>query len=337
MADKSIHAAPRKQNQSISQNLLLKRRRPLSIKLTGPILFLIIVFSCNFVFSQSTDDQWPVLTGLYLGQETPGETAKLFAPGIISGRGHTHGSVAVSPDLKTIYWDERINENLFHKIYFSRYVDNRWTMPQAVPFTEKLNGETPVLSPDGKKLYFNSIRPTKEKPESRKENIWYVDVLGDSSWSAPILFSDAINSGLLHWQISVDRRGNIYFGSERTPNLGQDDIFYSAFKEGAYQPPENLGRPVNSALHEGVPFINPDLRYLLFGRLVNRVTCIFISYPGENGTWEEPINLTLKHPTFNGTCPRVSPDGKFIFFNRYENRQANVYWISATILSGNSN
>ena len=294
--------------------------------------FAIIVFN-HFVFgSHAQQADFPVLKGPYLGQKPPGMVPVLFAQGLISGKGHTHGSPAVSSDLKMIYWDEREHENSHHKIYYSRYMDNVWTKPRSVPFTEKWDGETPVLSPKEDKLFFNSRRPTVENPHSRRERIWYVEIKGDAAWSEPKPVSDAINNDAVHWQVSLDKEGNLYFGSERSGSLGLDDIFYSAYEDGKYLTTKNVGQPINSEYHESTPFVDPDGRYLLFVRRIARKDCILISYKSNSGGWSAPINLTEKYPEFYGTCPRVTPDGKYIFFNRYENRRANVYWVDAGVI-----
>lgn len=293
------------------------------VSLIGIVIFIFFA-TCNF----AQPDDFPVLEGPYLGQKQPGMTPQLFAEGIISGKGHTHGSPAVSPDLKTIYWDEQENEGSHRKIYYSRLLDNRWTQPQFVPFTEAWDGDTPVLSPDGQTLFFNSRRPLKDNPDLDRERIWFVTISADNDFSDPQPVSEAINGDALHWQISIDRAGNFYFGSEREGSLGLDDIFYAALENGEYVKVENVGRPINSENHESTPFIDPDGRYLLFVRRLD----IFISCKQENGSWGAPVNLSEKYPDFYGTCPRVTPDGKYIFINRYENRRANVYWVDAEII-----
>jgi hypothetical protein len=37
---------------------------------------------------------------------------------------------------------------------------------------------------------------------------------------------------------------------------------------------------------------------------------------------------------FSETCPSLSPDGRFIFFSRYNepNEVSNIYWVSASVL-----
>ena len=268
----------------------------------------------------------------YLGQKPPGMTPELFAEGVISGKGHTHGSPAVSSDARMIYWDEREHEGSHHEIYYSRYIDSVWTRPRKVPFTKRWDGETPVLSPQGDRLFFNSRRPVSENTDSGRERVWYVEIEGDTAWSEPKQVSGAVNDDVLHWQVSLDTKGNLYFGSERSGSLGLDDIFCSAYEDGEYREAQNVGRPVNTEQHESTPFIDPDGRYLLFVRRISGKDCIHISYRGKKGVWSAPVNLTEKHPAFYGTCPRVTPDGKYVFFNRYENRRANVYWVDAKVI-----
>ena len=295
--------------------------------------YLIILQALLFSFCINAQaEKIPGLTGPYLGQKPPGMEPEIFAPGIVSGKGHTHGSPAVSHDLRMIYWDEREHENTHHKIYYSRYVSGCWTIPQSMSFTDKWDGDTPVLSPNGHRLFFNSRRPTLENPDSKRERIWYVEVRGDTEWSEPKPVSLAVNNDFLHWQVSLDKEENMYFGSERSGSLGLDDIFYSAYEDGEYCETQNLGKPVNSKYHESTPFVDPDGKYLLFVRRIARKDCIHISHKSENGKWSAPINLTEKYPDFYGTCPRVTPDGKYIFINRYENRCANIYWFDAKVI-----
>ena len=112
-----------------------------------------------------------------------------------------------------------------------------------------------------------------------------------------------------------------------------DDIFFSTFKNGEYSIPQNLVAPMNSELHESTPFIDPNGDYLLSVMLIDSKDCILISLFNQKRGWETPFDLTEKYPPFYGTCPRLSPDGKYILINRYKNREANVYWVSANIIT----
>ncbi|MBN1971203.1 MAG: PD40 domain-containing protein [Candidatus Delongbacteria bacterium] len=273
------------------------------------------------------------LRGEYFGQTKPELIPDIFMDKVISGKGHTHGSVTFTPNLDEVYWDERIDENSFHRIYYSKCVDNLWTAPEIVEFIKNMDADSPVLSPDGNKLFFNSRWTKNDGPVSGKERIWFIERDKNGNWTSLNLVCDAINNEPLHWQVSVDSSGNLFFGSERKGSLGEDDIFCSLLVDDKYQTPINLGQAVNSSLHESTPCIAADGSYLLFTRIVNKKDCFFISVRNEDKTWQEPINITNLYPDIFGTCPKISPDNKYIFFNRYENRTANVYWVSINILN----
>jgi hypothetical protein len=270
--------------------------------------------------------------GEYFGQTRPKLTPKIFMDKVISGKGHTHGSPSFSPDLNEAYWDEQVNQNSYHRIYYSKCVDGFWTVPEIVNILKNMDGDSPVLSPDGQKLFFNSRWTENNGPKSGKERIWYIEKDDNGNWLSPNLVSEEINNEPLHWQVSVDSTGNLFFGSERDGGFGKDDIFYTLFIKNNFQSPVNLGQPINSPLHESTPCIALDGTYLLFTRIVDRKDCFCISIKNEAGNWQEPINITNIYPEFFGTCPRISPDNKYIFFNRYENRTANIYWVSIDIL-----
>ena len=96
------------------------------------ILFLIIIH--NFIYSQEMTD----LTGDYLGQTPPGNTAELFAPGIISSEDQEHGVPAFSPDGNEVYWISNRppcpdNENWQSFGKTMKRIGDRWTGPAPSP------------------------------------------------------------------------------------------------------------------------------------------------------------------------------------------------------------
>lgn len=269
------------------------------------------------------------LTGEYFGQEPPGDTPRVFAPGIISG-GVLHATPSFTPDGREIYWAVFGNGPGMGRIWFSRLTGDRWSQPELAPFAATEHGDSPVVSPDGQTLVFNSSRALNG--ESR-ERLWAVRRDSDGSWSDPSPLDGAINDHALHWQTSLDREGGIYFGSERSPNHGSDDIFYSEYRDGHFQEPENLGPVVNSSAHESMPYVDPDGRFLLFSRLVEGSSAgIFLSRRETDGTWGQPVSISDARPDVRGECPQLTPDGRYLFFLRYESGVFNVYWVDAGFL-----
>ena len=65
----------------------------------------------------------------------------------------------------------------------------------------------------------------------------------DNSWNVTTPF------------ISPDGK-RLYFASDKPEGLGGSDIYYSQWKDGYWNNPVNLGRPVNTGGNEAYPFIN---------------------------------------------------------------------------------
>ncbi len=62
---------------------------------------------------------------------------------------------------------------------------------------------------------------------------------------------------------------------------------------------------------------------------------IYLTYKQEDGSWSAPINLgPAVNTEYSETCPSMSPDGKYIFFGRYNdlNDKSDIYWISSDII-----
>ena len=284
-------------------------------------LLLIVFLQLSLAYCQYDQKKFPVLKGLYLGQKLPGNFPEIFAKSIVSTDLCNHSSISISPDGKEIYWAMAPLDNPA-RIYCSRVNNGEWSKPEIVSFTILENGDCPVLSPDGKRMYFNSTRllPNGNK---KRERIWCVERTS-SEWGNPFPLSAEINDQHLHWQISVDAEGNLFFGSERSGSKGKDDVFMSQNNGGVFQEPFSLGPEINTDKHEGCPYIAPDGSYLIFSR-----NGLWISFKGENGNW---INAISMGRNFDGICPYVSPDGKYIFFLKMGVRYDDIYWASAKII-----
>ena len=190
---------------------------------------------------------FPILKGKYLGQKPPGKKGIPFAPGIIAPFSNLHSSVVFSPDGLEVYWSIMFMQGTMRMIN----ADGIWTSPDAVPLMSKT--DVPIVSPDGKRLFFIermqiSGQPSKEQIFVRKKT--------SSGWSLPELLPDAINSIQgIHWQVSSDSKGNIYFG-------GAQGIYFSEYKNGDYSQPVLIDESKNLRAHS--PYIAPDGSYLIF-------------------------------------------------------------------------
>jgi hypothetical protein len=141
------------------------------------ILFLIVTIN---IYAQKED--FPKLTGPYLGQKPPGKIAKIFAPKIIS-TGMSESAIAVAPDGKEIFYT--IHAGNSETIITTRIENGCWTAPEVASFSGKYLDGFPAMHPNGSKLYFHSYRPLdKETHIADVVNIWFVEKKG-AGWSEP--------------------------------------------------------------------------------------------------------------------------------------------------------
>lgn len=268
--------------------------------------------------SDTSEPQFPVTEGPYMGQQPPGDIPEMFMPGIVSGFSRAHSSIVFSPDGKEAYWTEMDQAEGAVKV--SRMVNNRWSYPVVAELDRD-----PSISPDGNRLFFIKTRPFKpgEEPGGDpdvKEEYWFLERV-DSGWSAPISVGDAVNALGVHWPCSIDKDGNLYFSEFK------ENMYFSEYVDGRYQEPIRITEHFGNATLVGhSPFISPEMDYLLFS--TDNGLCI--SFRKNDGTWTNGINLGNE---INGSRVNVSSqithDGKYMFFvSAGRGRPWGIYWVS---------
>jgi Tol biopolymer transport system component len=103
---------------------------------------------------------------------------------------------------------------------------------------------------------------------------------------------------------------------------------------------ENVGAPVNSELDKMDLGISPDGHTLIFFSKPNRpgvtnnATDLFICFDNGHGGWTTPVNMGEGFNTRADVeyAPTFSPDGRELFFSRFDGKHGDVYWVSTTAL-----
>ena len=256
--------------------------------------------------------------GDYLGMPSPGSEPAVFAPGVVS-TGLGERDMAITPDGNEIYYTTYVGRYVFSAIMMVRRVGGSWQSPEVAPFSGLpgvLDGE-PAISPDGKRFFFLSNRPSRPGAEPN-EDIWVMERTADG-WGAPANLGAPVNSAAKEYFPSLTRDGTLYFTREGDPN-NPNGIYRARLLDGKYAEIERLPDIVNAGKECFNAFIAPDesfLIYSIYGRKdsVGSVD-YYVSFRSPDDAWSEPINLGPKVNTKGGEeyAPYVSLDGRYFFF-----------------------
>jgi hypothetical protein len=215
---------------------------------------------------------------------------------------------------------------------FMEEKNGRWTPPQCAPFSGEYSDLAPFLTVDGKRLYFASNRPGG----FGKGDIWYVERT-DTGWSAAVNIGSPPNSPETETQPTLTADGTLYFVCSMDSVKWNRGIYRSRMIDGKYAEPEALASSINTEHADIYPFIAPDESYLLFGSgrpgHFSTETDLYISFRSDDGSWIEPVNMG--QAINNGSSVSfgcTTSDGKYIFFNRFNEGTDVFYWIDSKII-----
>ena len=198
------------------------------------------------------------LKGPYLGQEPPGNTAKVFAPNFISTEEYEFGSVFNAKGNEFYYGVDLGGRNV---IRYSKLEGTIWSKPTTILSHERYGYNDPFLSPDENRLYFISNQALDGQGEPKDIDIWYVERQNEG-WSEPINAGSNINSDSEEYYISFTKEGRMYFASDK--NQSHHDIYYSNFVDGDFQEAVKLSDAINTEAYEADVFVDPNEEYLIF-------------------------------------------------------------------------
>jgi hypothetical protein len=289
------------------------------------LVAVVILLSSLITDCQTNHKECPVLKGPYFGQNPPGIIPEIFAPGIVSTEKAWEAAITFSPDGKESFFTRRENiQGNENRILHSELVDGKWTLPKPAFFAKDIIEYESFISPDGKKIFYNSDRA---KPSGSKSvgEIWYSEKTSNG-WSEGNYLTETINKGWIMF-VTASMNNNLYFTAGFNRKFG---IYKSELKNGEYQEPEFLPNEINY-LRGAHPFIAPDESYLIYDAQPEGVgkSELFISFKDKNGKWMKSIKFDKSiNKTFTENIPNVTPDGNYFFFHRNND----IYWVSAKII-----
>ena len=264
----------------------------------------------------------------FLGQTPPGDSAILFAPGLISLENRNESMITFSPDGKECYFTQH------HKAW-------NWCLVKKVAF----NGETwdtlgkasfsnhytmcPSISSDGKQIFFASGRDSAM-------SVFQCLKTEQGNWTEPVKLDNEVNSDSYEYSCHLSNLGTMYVCSWRSGGVGGCDGWRIPSKNGKFGKAENLGT-LNSTVGDCIWAPGPNEEFLVFQsrRPVTGnaggffETDLFITFALPDGSWSEPQNLG---PKINSSATDgfawVSHDGKYLFFSSDRKGSFDIFWVS---------
>jgi hypothetical protein len=259
-----------------------------------------------------------IIRGDYLGEPAPGDTAKLFAPGVIS-TGMAERDFAITPDGNEIFFCRETGNFRYVTIFYTQRIDGVWSIPEVFEFCTNpaYKYVEPHISPDGARLYFISNMPS-DSASTGNEDIW-ICTKTEGRWSEPRNPGAPVNTTSKEFFPSVTEDGTIYYTHLDTV-AGEEFIYRSRMVNGEYLQPEKLGPNVNIGRARYNAFIAADESYIIipaYGMPDSYgATDYYISFRDSLDNWSRPVNMG---PEINSSSPgewsaSVSADGEYIFF-----------------------
>lgn len=163
------------------------------------------------------------------------------------------GAQTLSADSKILFFTACNRNDGFGScdIYFSRFVNEKWSNPRNAgsPLNTNYWEAQPSFSSDNHYLYFSSNRPGGKG----KKDIWRAEFLGfsdsgDPRWKEPENLGATINTAgdEISPFIHANNR-NFYFASDTHVGMGGLDLFTAEIEEdGTVSNFKNMGYPINT-------------------------------------------------------------------------------------------
>lgn len=305
------------------------------------IISIILGTNCQTANTQTKSDN---PNGL-----NPPKTLEIFEPNINSDFKRWTFTPSFSKDLQTlcvVSWenpDLSIKQTTIQKLYQSRKVDGKWSVPVEVKETSGHRVDWCHYSPDGKffllsyaKPHSNQynfpnakdfvdfdiwIAPTNEKGEIDWKNFKPIDSGDINRAKTP----ENRNRGYVHNETAprMDLQGNLYFWTERLDDGGGErDIYFASIKsleKLEWNKAEIIPAPINSTFRESGVVVSKDGNWIIFASQrpggFGGEDLYFSKKLSEN-KWSEPVNLGKEINSANDdVVPELSPDNTALFFS----------------------
>lgn len=183
------------------------------------------------------------------------------------------------------------------RLYYSEASTDTSLYAAPKTFSSKLNElnknmGNPSFTADGSFVFY-----TKNNNELSRKNAYSLQLYQaeavDGRWkNIEKLSFCSPEYNFMHPAVSPDGK-YLFFVSDKARGKGGTDIYVSKKKGDGWGKPQNLGENINTAYHEGFPFLhkNGKLYFCSKGHVGYGGFDVFVSEMDDQGEWQKPINL----------------------------------------------
>lgn len=260
-------------------------------------------------------------TDATLGETPPGIMAVVFAPGRVSMPGRYEYALSIHPDGDRLLFTAEAPD-AGAAVFQSRKEHGVWSTPARVDLTRgaRKHEMEAFFSADGTSVFFAP----------------YAKGMDVRIWTAELTATGFENSAPIGGPLAADPSfypvqatdGSLYY-----TNLARRAVYRATLDGGRVTSAEPAGLSMG-----GHAFPSPDGRFILIDSASlddEEQRDIFVAFRNDDGSWGTPRPLG---PTVNTdaseTCPALSPDGRFLFFSRYDEPGgiSDIYWVSSALI-----
>jgi outer membrane protein OmpA-like peptidoglycan-associated protein len=179
----------------------------------------------------------------------------------------------------------------------------------------------PVISPDGKQLYFT--REPRESTANRPiQNVWVSDIQTDKNWSQAKLLGPPINNRFANAICALSTDGkrallnNVYLPNGATAK--GTSISSKIDNEWRFPQEVKILNYINLSETSEYTFSSDEKTIIMSSRSNQTVggKDLYVSFRNELGTWTEPRNLgTTVNSADDEAAPFLAADGRSLYFS----------------------